>query len=156
MITELMLMGRKTKLPFDNFLSNFIPTNNGSNQGCPLSMIYYAFYNTGLLEISPPSAPDENQFSIVNDVALLAIGDSFRETYAKLTDMMNRPNGAFAWSESHNSQFELSKLALMNFVTKRTNDTPLTLTHPLSNSTTMIKPLLTYKFLGILFDSKLK
>ena len=155
-ITELMLTGRKTRLSFNNYLSDFIPISNGNNQGCPLSMLFYAFYNAGLLEISPPNAHDESQFSFVDDVALLAIGNSFEETYAKLTDMMNRANGAFAWSESHNSQFELSKLALMNFTTRRSVDTPLTLTHPLSNSTTTIKPLLTYKFLGIMFDPKLK
>ena len=44
----------------------------------------------------------------------------------------------------------------MNFMTRCTVDTPLTLTHPLSNSTTTIKLLLTYKFLGIMFDPKLR
>ena len=39
---------------------------------------------------------------------------------------------------------------------QRSVDTPLTLTHPLFNNTTVIKPLLTYKFLGIMFDPKLK
>ena len=64
MVTELILTGRKTKLLFDDYLSSFIPTTNGNNQGCPLSMIFYAFYNTGLLESSPPGAPDEKQLAL--------------------------------------------------------------------------------------------
>ena len=156
MVTELILTGRKTKLSFNDFLSEFIVITNGNNQGCPLSMIFYAFYNAGLLEISPPGDPNENQFGFVDDVALLATGNMFQETYARITDMMTCPNGAFNWSESHNSQFELTKLAIMNFSPRHTNDTPLTLTHPLSNSITTIRPTLIYKFLGILFDPKLR
>ena len=73
-------------------------------------MIFYAFYNAGLLEISPPEARDEKQFGFVDDVALLATGNNFTDTYEKLTDMMTRPSGAFDWSQTHNSQFELTKL----------------------------------------------
>ena len=156
MVTELILTGRKTRLLFDNYLSSFIPITNGNNQGCPLSMIFYVFYNAGLLEISPPNAPNEKQFSFVDDVALLAIGNTFGETYDKLTNMMSRPNSAFSWSETHNSQFKLSKLALMSYSPKHTSNEPLILTHPLSNIVTTITPSLTYKFLGILFDPKLK
>jgi len=89
-LTELMLTGRRTRLLFDNFISNFIPINNGNNQGCPLSMIYYAFYNAGLLELSPPETQDEGQFGFVDDVSLLMIGNNFTETNKGLTDMMGR------------------------------------------------------------------
>ena len=44
----------------------------------------------------------------------------------------------------------------MNFSPRHTNDTPLTLIHLLSNSITTIRPTLIYKFLGILFDLKLR
>jgi len=154
--TELMLTGRKTKLSFDDFLSNFIMIDNGNNQGCPLSMIFYAFYNAGLLEISPPDTQGEQQFGYVDDVALLAIGDDFVETHKKLSRMMTRPGGAFDWSENHNSQFELSKLALMNFSYKPHQTTSLTLSHPHTGRTTTINSTQTYKFLGVLFDPKLK
>ena len=149
MVTELILTGRKTKLSFNNYLSSFIPITNGNNQGCPLSMIFYVFYNAGLLKISPPDALDEKQFGFIDDIALLAIGNTFKETYGKLTNMISRPNGAFSWSETHNSQFKLSKLALMNYSPKHTSSEPLILTHPLSNVVTTITPSLTYKFLGV-------
>ena len=155
-VTERILTGRKTKLSFNDFVSSSIHINNSNNQGRPLSMIYYVFYNAGLLEISPPTAKDKIQFGYVDDVALLAIGDDLAETHKKLTNMMTRPKGAFNWSESHNSQFELSKLALMDFSTKPHQPSPLTITHPLSHTTTTINPVQTYQFLGVLFDSKLK
>ena len=60
--------------------------------------------------------------------------------------MMSHPNDTFSWSETHNSQFELSKLALMNYSPKHTSSEPLILTHPLSNAVTTIIPSLTYKF----------
>ena len=89
-------------------------------------------------------------------MVLLATGKDLEETHAKLKDMMIRPGGAFDWAENHHSQFELSKLALMDFSPKPHQSTPLTLTHPSTNSVTTIKPTRSYKFLGVLFDPKLK
>ena len=86
--TKLILTGRKTKLSFDDFLSEFIAITNGNNQGCPLSMIFYTFFNAGLLEISPPGSPNRKQFSFFDNVTLLATGNTFQETYARISDMM--------------------------------------------------------------------
>ena len=87
-MTKMMLTNRKTRLSFDDYLSAHIPINNSNNQGCLLSMIFYAFYNAGLLELSPPGSIDEWQFGFVDDMALLAIGPTFEETHRKLKSMM--------------------------------------------------------------------
>ena len=155
-MTKLMLTQRHTKLSFDDFLSTPIPITNSNNQGCPLSMMFYAFYNAGLLELSSPNAPDEKQFGFVDDMALLVTGSTFTETHQKLKNMMERPGGAFNWSETHNSPFELTKLALINFSPKSTDNTALTIKHDRTNRTSTVKAVNAYRFLGVLFDLKLK
>lgn len=155
-MTELMLTERRTRLSFDDYLTTPIPITNGNNQGCPLSMMFYAFYNAGLLELSPPESPDERQFGFVDDVALLATGNTIEEAHRKLKNMMERTGGALEWSTSHNSPFEMTKLAMMNFSPKTLDTTPLTITHTGINRTTTIKAVNSYRFLGVLFDPKLR
>ena len=119
-------------------------------------MIFYAFYNAGLLELSPPDSVDERQFGFVDDVALLAMGPTFEEAHRKLRDMMERRGGAFDWSTNHNSPFELTKLALMNFAPRSSNNIPLTATNAKTGRVTTVKAANTYRFLSILFDPKLR
>ena len=119
-------------------------------------MLFYAFYNTGLLELRPPNSPAESQFGYVGEVALLATGKDFHYTHRILTKMMERPGGVFDWSDNHNSKFELSKLAPMDFASKQTPNTPIIITHPHSRAVTTVNPVKSYKFLGILLDPKLK
>ena len=155
-MTEMMLTERRTRLSFDDHLSAPIPIMNGNNQGCPLSMMFYAFYNAGLLELSPPNSPDERQFGFVDDVALLATGNTTEEAHRKLKDMMERTGGAFEWSINHNSPFEMTKLALINFSPKTLDATPLTITHTGTNQITTVKAVASYRFLGVVFDPKLR
>jgi len=155
-LVNLMLTGRKTRLSFDDYTSDPVPIDNGNNQGCPLSMIYYAFYNAGLLELSPPGSKDEEQFGFVDDVALFAAGDSFTETHEMLADMMGRPGGAFDWSESHNSPFELSKFALMDFSPGAYKESTLIISHPRTNKSITVKSAQSHRFLGVMFDPKLR
>ena len=155
-LTNALLTGRNTRLSFDDFTSDLINIDNGNNQGCPLLMIFYTFYNAGLLQLSPPDSTDESQFSFVDDVALLATGLNFAETHQKLKNMMERKGGAFDWSESHNSRFELTKLALMDFSPKAPVGAPLTVNQRGLNRATVINPVNSYRFLGVLFNPKLK
>lgn len=89
-------------------------------------------------------------------MAPLAITDTFEEAHQKLKDMMERPRGALDWSRTHNSPFEMNKLAPMNFSPKTIDDTPLMITWDGLNRDTMAKVTTTYRFLGVLFDPKLR
>ena len=91
---------------------------------------------------------------------MLAVGDTIKECHTELKDMMERPGGGFDWSYTHNSPFELSKTALMNFPRSHRDHIPgsLTLDKPNADGSIMTSialPVLSYKYLGVLFDPKL-
>ncbi|KAI0057650.1 hypothetical protein BV25DRAFT_1812092, partial [Artomyces pyxidatus] len=109
---ERMLVGRRTHLRFDDYLSEAIAIENGIGQGDPLSMVLYLYYNADLLDIA--RGRGELAMAFVDDAILIVIGPSFTATHAKLADMMTRSGGAIEWSQLHNSCFEFSKLALID------------------------------------------
>jgi hypothetical protein len=108
-----MLAGCTTRLQFDDFISETQEILSGNSQGCPLSMILYSFYIAPLLEIVNVKE-GTSSIGYVDDGTLLAQGNTFEETHAKLRNLLEKPNGAMSWSTSHNSPFELSKLAIMD------------------------------------------
>jgi hypothetical protein len=76
---------------------------------------------------------------------------------------MECPGGAFEWSNTHNSPFELSKLKLINFPCPFTRDNDenctITLIKPNPNApltTQTIQPSTSHRYLGIILDPKLK
>jgi hypothetical protein len=153
-----MLMNRQTQLRFDNFISDPIQINNGTTQGCPLSMLFYSFYNAPLIDSTQNS--NEVSLGFVDDSMFLAITNTLNEAHTILQDMMEHPNGGFGWSLSHNCPFELSKLVLMDFpctprdhassnlsITRRNADN--------SSTTQNINTVTSYKYLGVMFDPKL-
>lgn len=143
------LTNRHTTLRFDDFLSNAIPLRNGIGQGDPMSMIVYLFYNADILEV--PRTRNELAVAYVDDSAFLVEGPSFDATHATLKRMMNRRGGAFEWSAEHNSKFEVSKFALVDFSRKKDIDRP-----PLRLRQTTITPAPSHKFLGVIFDQELR
>lgn len=153
-----MLDNRRTKLKFDDYTSDFIPINNGIGQGCPLSMVIYIIYNADLFEI--PRNFDEEAIGYVDDAILVAEGDDFKETTSMLKDMMTRPGGANEWSRTHNSRFEMSKVAVMHFSRKldpKKKGKKLRETAPkLELQGTRIKVAQEYKYLGVLVDPELR
>ena len=68
--------------------------------------------------------------------------------------------GGFDWSYTHNSPFELSKTALINFIRTHRDAIPdgLSLDWPNTDrmvSTSIALPVASYKYLGVLFNPKL-
>ena len=144
-----MLKDRRTTLKFDSYKSENITLNNGIGQGDPLSMALYQFYNADLLEI--PVGKEESAIAYVDDAILITVAENFQEAHSKLADMMTRTGGALEWAEKHNSRFEFSKLALIDFAHhSRKVDRP-----PLVLPNTLVTPTKSTKYLGVILDQNL-
>ena len=146
-------------LKFDDYMSDPILLNNGTMQGDPSSMNYYVFYNAPLIEM----AIGDNKLSpgFINDSMVLAIGNTLAECRHQLKDMMECPGGGFSWSLTHNSPFELTKMALMNFLRSYRDTIPGALSLDRTNAngsitTSLTQPVSSYKYLGVIFDPKLR
>lgn len=157
---EQLLKGRRTRIKFDDFLSDPIQISNGIGQGDPLSMILYIIYNADFLELA--SNTSEDSLGFVDDAMAMVESKSFKENNKKLTKFMNRRNGGFEWSKDHNSKFAIDKLAVTHFTRKRTPDPQ----NPKRSIPTPIPPLKlqgktvrvenSYKYLGIHVDHQLR
>lgn len=156
---ENMLNGRRTKLRFDDFVSEFLPIDNGIGQGCPLSMVIYILYNADLLTV--PTGDDKDAIGYVDDAIYIAEGYDFEETTAKLRDMMTRPGGGLEWSKTHNSKFEMSKVAIMHFLRRqKEGDDGISrkayrYAPDLTLNGTIITQADEYKYLGVYIDPEL-
>ena len=108
-----LLVGRCTRLKFDDYISAPIEILNGIGQGDPLSMILYIIYNADLLEITGDPA-HETSLGFVDDITVLAIGKDFNETTGQLWHMMTKEDGRLQWSQDHNSKFKMSKSVVLH------------------------------------------
>jgi hypothetical protein len=144
-----MLAGCKTRLKFDNYMSDWFAIDNSIGQGNPLSMILYLFYNVDLLNIA--KGMNKKSLGYMDNKALIAIGKKFTETHRLLKRMMERRNRGFTWSESHNSRFKLTKLILMDFIHSKTAEHP-----PLILHSRIFTPQQTHKFIGVSMDQELQ
>ena len=144
-----LLKDRYTALKFDDFMSEAIELDNGIGQGDLLSMILYQFYNADLLNI--PNGTKEAASAYVDDAILVATAKDFEGAHEILVDMMTRPGGAIDWSHKHNSRFEFSKLALIDFAHRNSAKERPNLILP--NIT--IEPSRSTKYLGVYVDQHL-
>jgi hypothetical protein len=114
------LDGRSTSLIFDDFHSESFQVKGGVDQGCPLSPLAFIFYNTDLFRVADPR-PRKGELSLgfIDDVALIAKGESCEEANTKLTRIMEKRGGALQWSEEHHAEFELDNTALACLSRKR-------------------------------------
>ncbi|PIL37604.1 hypothetical protein GSI_01298 [Ganoderma sinense ZZ0214-1] len=145
------LSGRRTRLKFDDYESDPFDIHSGIDQGCPLSVILYGFFNTLLIN-SASIKKGELAVGSMDDVALITVGRTFADTHSKLQDFFNRPGGASEWSATHNSHFSLDKFGLLN-MTRKASDA---LGPHLCLGDTTIEPSSHHRFLGVLVDHRLR
>ena len=153
------LTGCTTHLKFNDFVSEVLQLDNGTTQGDPSSMLYYSFYNVPLIEVA--ASEDKLSPGFIDNSMMLAISNTLAQCHAKLKDMLERLGGGFDWSYLHNSPFELSKTALMNFPRSYRDIIPggLSLDKPnpdRSTSNSLTAPVISYKYLGVIFDPGLR
>ncbi|PSR72425.1 hypothetical protein PHLCEN_2v11706 [Hermanssonia centrifuga] len=149
---RLKMTDRRTVLCFDDFQSEQFLVESGLEQGCPLSVILYQYYNSDLLDLAR-KREGETATGNIDDVAIVAVADSFKRTHEILRSFMTRSGGAFQWSASHNSIFSVEKFGLINCL-HALGDLGLPL--KLGAGHPIIKPAKTHKFLGVLLDNKLR
>jgi hypothetical protein len=107
----------------------------------------------------PNRKKGEDSALFVNDTMFLTTAKTFREANQKLSSMMNK---AITWAQDHNSDFEVSKSALIGFTHKRTTSTrqggqprPLIACPPLSFNGATVPVVDQHKFLGVIIDHTL-
>ncbi|CDO77770.1 hypothetical protein BN946_scf185041.g1, partial [Trametes cinnabarina] len=150
---KVKLDGRKTCLKFDDYTSDPFDILSGIDQGCPLSVIFYAFYNSDLID-SADTSDGEKAVRSMDNVALVVTGKTFMACHNKVRRFMDREGGALDWSRAHNSAFSLDKFGLINCKSqpKRIGlGLPLTL-----SDGTVVRPSDHHRFLGVLMDQGLR
>ena len=80
-----MLSNCQICLCFDDFTYNPILMDNGTTQGCLLSMLIYAFYNADLIDIVKGKSKLSTSF--VDDCAFVAVADTMDEAHSILNGM---------------------------------------------------------------------
>ncbi|GBE89552.1 RNA-directed DNA polymerase from mobile element jockey [Sparassis crispa] len=144
------LTGRHTRILFDDFKSALFEIINGIDQGCPLSVILYEFYNSDLFEIAY-RIPHSFALGYIDDAAIIATGKDYIETHEILRRYMDEEGGAMTWSNEHQSEFSLDKFGLLNMSAMSPDLGP-----SLQLQTANIQPLEAHKFLGVTIDRRLR
>ena len=108
-----LLVGRRMRLKFDDYISAPIEILNGIGQEHPLSMILYIIYNADLLEITGDPV-HETSLGFVDDIAVLAIGKNFNKTTGRLWHMMTKEDGGLWGRQDHNTKFKMSKSVVLH------------------------------------------
>jgi endonuclease/exonuclease/phosphatase (EEP) superfamily protein YafD len=141
------LSHRTTRLSFNGAMSEPIDIQAGVPQGSPLSPLLYMFYNADLLDI--PKRTKDLAMGFIDDVVYGVGGPTDRANARRLKGMLKE---AEKWRISHGAQFEQSKYILVHFTRNRHRATKARI----SINGTTIKPSEDARYLGVIFDSKLR
>lgn len=134
---------------------------NRISQGDPLSMIFYILYNADLLEIIN-NLLSEEIIGYVDNIAIIVIGENFKETTNRIKSLMTKEGGRLQWSIDHNSCFKVTKFVIVHFSKKTIPDPDSDNGRmPLPKPTLIIENQLVqevkhFRYLGIIIDTQLK
>ena len=144
------LSSRTTTLRTEEYTSPKTPIATGIPQGSPLSPILFLFYNSEILE-QCTNRTDIGAIAtgFVDDIGLLAIGKTTRETSDKLAKAHEEV--CIPWARKHGSEFSPAKYQLLHLTRKSKADINQVVQLP----DQQIKPSKTAKYLGLIFDTKL-
>jgi hypothetical protein len=150
---ERLLKGRKTKLKFDNFISELINITNGIGQGNPISMLLYILYNMDLLEAL--RCLDKDAVGYMDNALVIATAKTLKGMTRMLKTFMEKRGRGFDWAHDHNSNFEISKVTVMHCQPRARK--PTNRPNPvLRLRGRVIKEVDIYKYLGVHIDSQLR
>jgi hypothetical protein len=142
------LQGRRTRIAYTGYESDWIPVQSGIPQGSPLSPILFLFYISELLESL--SNPQEGLvgFGFIDDTNLITWSASAEQNCRKLTEAHKRCEN---WAERHGAKFAPEKYQLIHFTRNRR-----TTCEDLANSITIgghrIDSKASVKLLGVWLD----
>ena len=145
-LVQSFLTDRTTQLRFNGITSAKINIEAGIPQGSPLSPILFMIYNAELLEI--PRAT-ELALGYIDDIAYGIGGLSAQGNVERLQEILAKSE---EWKEKHGAQFEPSKYMLIHF----TRNPRLDVTAEIRLNNTTITPEKEARYLGVIFDQKLK
>ena len=149
---ENMLMGRRNRLKFDIYMSDWFQLDNGIVQGDLLSMVLYLFYNADMLDVA--QGWNEMCLGYIDDMALVASGHTLQDTHWVLGSILMREGGVNSWSQwsaSHHSTLEPLKSVLVDFSRSKTVERP-----NMQVQGVVVQLQEAHKFLGVILDQELR
>jgi ribonuclease HI len=145
-LVQSFLTERSTQMRFNGATSSDINIEAGIPQGSPLSPILFMLYNAELLEI--PRPPDL-ALGFIDDIAYGISGQTAQNNIERLQTILSKSE---EWKEKHGAQFEPSKYMLIHFTRNTNHD----VSAGIQINDTTISPGNEARYLGVIFDQKLK
>ena len=106
------LQGRYTTICYDNYTLENYAITNGVDQGCPLLVILYLYYNVDLLDVADPSN-GKLAVGFMDDIIFAVRAKNFDIVVMKIQDIWTREAGVKEWLKQHYSTFGLDKFGLL-------------------------------------------
>ena len=113
---EAFLWGRRTRLSFSSYESDWFPMVTGIPQGSPLSPILFLLFITELLVGLQCPKDSTLGFSFVDDTNLIAWGDSASDNCHRLEAVHRH---CIAWAKCYGAKFAPDKYQLIHFTKHR-------------------------------------